>query len=79
MTMMLLIVVFSAVYYQMYIQNARHFESSKYPSLTYYHFLWYSLMINFTMPLGDIYPLSDAAKAVTAMHGIIFWSTMLVF
>jgi len=74
-----LIVFFSIVYHQMYLRNKAHFDSSKYEKLHYNHFLWYSLMINFTMPLGDIYPLSDASKVVTGIQGALFWIVMLSF
>lgn len=77
--MVLLILVFSTVYHQMYLHHTKHFESSKHPSLTYAHFVWYALMINFTMPMGDIYPFTDTAKAVTAVQGMLFWYIIAAF
>jgi hypothetical protein len=79
-TISVLVLFFSAVYHNMHLQNpVAHFQSDRYETLGYNHFLWYSLMINFTMPLGDIYPLSDAAKVVTGIQGALFWIVVLSF
>lgn len=79
MAISVLIVLFSAVYYQMHLRSREHFRTDRYETLGYNHFLWYSLMINFTMPLGDIYPHTDAAKVVTGVQGALFWIVMLSF
>lgn len=71
--------VFSVIYYSLYVYDKKHFQSDKYDPLTYGHFLWYSLMINFTMPLSDIYPYTHTAKAITGVQGFMFWFTMLGF
>ena len=74
-----LVIVFSAMYHTLYTLDKNHFHSEKYDELTYGHFLWYSLMITFTMPFGEIYPYTHTSKALTGMQGVMFWFTMLGF
>jgi hypothetical protein len=70
------VIIFSFIYYALYIQNARHFKHDI-KNVRYEHFLWYSLTLNFTIPFGDIYPESGEAKLLTSMQAIFFWFIML--
>jgi hypothetical protein len=80
---LILIVAYSFIYYSLYLRDPIHFnfDSSKYKNtslnINYGHFLWYSCMLNFTMPLGDIYPQSPVSKAITVSQAGMFWLVML--
>lgn len=71
-----MILLFSVIYYQMYLHEKTHFRS-EYTELTYGHFLWYSVMINFTMPMSDILPYTNITKVITGLQGFLFWFVML--
>lgn len=74
---MLSVIVFSFMYYGLYLQNVKHFEHDKYKQVKYEHFLWYSLTITMTIPFGDIFPISAEAKMLTSIQSIVFWFIML--
>jgi len=73
------IVFFSLLYYYIHLNNPEHFGfNDSFPKeITYKHFLWYSTMINFTMPLGDVRPQSDLSRLLTVTQGVVFWTIML--
>lgn len=78
MAILILIITYSFIYYSIYLRDPTvHFESSKYETMSYGHFLWYSCMLNFTMPIGDIYPQSPLCKAITVSQAGMFWLVML--
>jgi len=73
---LLSVIIFSFVYYALYLRNPKHF-THEIKDIKYEHFLWYSLTLNFTIPFGDIYPDTGEAKLLTSMHAIFFWFIML--
>lgn len=91
---LIVILVYSFLYYGLYArgvsQASTHFEDTKtenasqqkehsYRRLSYGHFLWYSAMITFTMPLGDLYPQSPQAKVLTVSQAAISWLILLSY
>ena len=75
---LLSVVVFSFMYYALYLQNtAKHFKHDNYKVVKYEHFLWYSLTVTMTIPFGDVFPSSGEAKVLTGVQAIIFWFIML--
>ena len=76
----LLIILFSFVHYQIYVKYPAdtHYKSSHQKPLTYIDFLWYSAMVTFTMPMGDIHPQSGLARTATGVQGAIFLTVLLI-
>ena len=82
------ILVYSVIYYMAYNNNKAfdkhgvHFEYTRNDMktpLTFGHFLWFSCMINFGMPLGDIFPTTYFAKALCVSQASIVWIIMLSY
>ena len=74
----ILLVVFSVVYYVLYMIDKRNYVvDKKIQNVNYFTFLWYSTTTNFTVPLGDIYPVSVLAKILMILHIWMFWFIML--
>ena len=76
---LLSVVVFSCMYYGLYLQNKKHFKQpveNEYP-LKYENFLWYSVTLSFIIPSGDIYPLSGEAKLLSVIQSILFWYVII--
>lgn len=76
-TVSLLIIVFSFVHYSIYLRGSENYVSSTKKELTYADFLWYSLMVMLTMPMGDIHPASGIARAATGIQGAVFLTVIL--
>ena len=74
---LLSLIVFSFMYYALYLRNNKHFSNENKKNLKYEDFLWYSLTLNFTIPFGDIYPESGQAKVLSSVQAIMFWFIML--
>ena len=79
----ILIVILSAVYYQLYLRDNKSFIineallKEKEGKLTYFDFLYFSLLTQFTMSFGDIVPFSNEIKAVVSFQSICFWTIAL--
>lgn len=70
----ILIVVFGNIYNYL---NLDHFtvmvEENKNKELSAAYFMWFSLMSQFTMGFGDLYPSSNTAKVCVALQSSLFW------
>lgn len=75
----LLIFLFSIVYTTLHHFDKNTFkvmiqeQNSATKSYTYFDFLWFSLMSQFTMVQGNLYPLSTLSKCVIALQSGLFW------
>lgn len=91
MAIVLIVLVYSVIYYMVYKSSTtathilnkenEHFENTKNKetSLSFGHFVWYSCMVNFTMPFGDIFPKSSFAKALCVSQASLVWIVMLSY
>lgn len=73
-----LIFLFSIVYTTLYSYDKNTFkviiqEKNPNRSYTYYDFLWFSIMSQFTMVQGNLYPLSTLSKCVISLQSGLFW------
>lgn len=73
-----LIFVFSIIYTTLHYFDETTFkvliqEKNVNKSYTYFDFLWFSLMSQFTMVQGNLYPLSTLSKCVIALQSGLFW------
>ena len=73
----ILILIFAFIYTLMYKSQTKHFtimvNENKKKELNGLYFLWFSLMSQFTMGFGDLYPSSSTAKTVIALQSSLFW------
>ena len=77
-TVILLTLCFSIIYYILFTIDNEHFEiSDKASGNGYFTFLWLSTTVNFTVPIGDVYPLTVASKIMFMLHILMFWFIML--
>ena len=74
------IVLFSFIYYGVYLKNKDSFMinelmliSREEQELNYYDFLYYSILLNFTISFGDMVPLSTEVKVISSIQTFIFW------
>ena len=71
-----LILIFSIVYTALYHYDENTFKvviKEKETPYTYMDFLWFSIMSQFTMVQGNLYPLSVTSKCVIALQSALFW------
>lgn len=71
-----LIFIFSIVYTLLYHYDENTFKvviKEKETPYTYMDFLWFSIMSQFTMVQGNLYPLSVTSKCVIALQSALFW------
>ena len=78
-TVVALTLLFSLVYYVLFTIDNNHFDiaEDKVSGNGYFTFLWLSSTVNFTVPMGDVYPLTVAAKVLFMIHISMFWFVML--
>ena len=77
-TVIVITLVFSLIYFILYTIDNTHFEISENVSGDgYFTFLWLSSTVNFTVPMGDVYPLTTSAKILFMLHISMFWFVML--
>jgi hypothetical protein len=74
---LLIIAVFSFMHYGLFLQNRVHYRHENIKQPTYEHFLWYSLTLTLTIPLGDVYPESPESKILSSIQAMLFWMVML--
>ena len=72
----IIIFLFSAIYYGVYTLNPNKAYSVK--NLSYSNMLYYSCIVHFTLGFGDIFPVSRIARGVTIIHSAIFWFINLI-
>lgn len=73
-----MLIVFSIMYYVLYLVDNKHYTfSENIQERGYFTFLWYAATTNFTVPLGDVYPVSILAKWLMILHIGLFWLIML--
>jgi uncharacterized membrane protein len=79
----ILLVILSGVYYKLYLRDNKSFIinetllKEKEGKLTYFDFLYFSLLTQFTVSFGDIVPLSPEIKAVVSFQSMCFWTIAL--
>ena len=78
-TVVALTLIFSLIYFVLFTLDNNHFEiaGDKVSGNGYFTFLWLSSTVNFTVPLGDVYPLTVTAKILFMLHISMFWFVML--
>ena len=80
---MILIVIFSVIYYQIYLNDQTSFMvneqllKEKDGKLDYVDFLYFSLLLQFTLSFGDMVPFTKEIKAVSSVQSLIFWAIAL--
>ncbi|MBG00937.1 MAG: hypothetical protein CL470_01555 [Acidimicrobiaceae bacterium] len=80
---MILIVIFSVIYYQLYLNDQTSFMvneqllKEKDGKLDYVDFLYFSLLLQFTLSFGDMVPFTKEIKAVSSVQSLIFWAIAL--
>ena len=74
------IVLFSFIYYGIYLKNKNSFMinesmliNREEQKLNYFDFLYYSILLNFTISFGDMVPLSTEVKVISSIQTFIFW------
>jgi hypothetical protein len=78
-TVVALTLIFSLIYFVLFTIDNNHFEitEDKVSGNGYFTFLWLSSTVNFTVPMGDVYPLTVTAKILFIIHISMFWFVML--
>ena len=80
---MILIVIFSVIYYQIYLNDQTSFMvneqllKEKDGKLDYVDILYFSLLLQFTLSFGDMVPFTKEIKAVRSVQSLIFWAIAL--
>ena len=76
----LLIFIFTGIYYVMYKNDKNSFLASELilmdrgeQELNIVDFFYYSIFLNFTITFGDIIPFSNKIKFLNMIHVISFW------
>jgi hypothetical protein len=80
---MVLIIIFSFIYYQLYLYDAKAYMineellKQKEGKLDFVDFLYFSLLTQFTMSFGDMVPFSKEVKALVSVQALFFWGIAL--
>lgn len=74
------IVLFSIIYYNIYLSdrdsfvvNSEILKNKENGELNYTDFLYFTLLLNFTVAFGDVIPSSNTVKLLTGIQVISFW------
>ena len=78
------ILLFSVIYYKIYLSDRESFVINKdtlknktYGELTYTDFLYFAVLLNFTVAFGDIIPSSNTVKLLANIQVVSFWGITL--
>ena len=80
----LLILIFSVVYYLIYIlQSGKNTDGQFYSpysndTLNYFDALYFSFVVHFTLGFGDIFPVSTISRIAVIIHTTLFWFINLI-
>ena len=78
------ILLFSVIYYNIYLSDKENFvinkdtlKNKKNGELTYSDFLYFAVLLNFTVAFGDIIPSSNTVKLLANIQVVSFWGITL--
>jgi|TARA_B110000879_G_C11047277_1_gene461292 hypothetical protein len=78
------ILLFSVIYYKIYLSDRESFVINKDTlknktngELTYTDFLYFAVLLNFTVAFGDIIPSSNTVKLLANIQVVSFWGITL--